>query len=705
MTDRPFADHAARYFALGWPPIPIRNRRPIAAGATGRNGQDLSAADIATWAESDGDANIGLRMPNGVVGVDVDHYDDKTGGDTIAALEAELGELPSTWRSSARGADSPSGIRFYRIAPWVELVGELDHEGVSFVETIQRHHRFAIVAPTMHRSGQRYQWIDPADEAVDTPPTLSELPMLPEAWTERFRIDQRRPERHERLEVAPAHAEPTQWAQCVTDAHRGLWSALYEGSGSRHDAMLKATGALARFERQGHQGATSALEDLRERFALVVGDEDGRDPRDEYDRAVAGARDLAATTPNRTEPWGHRIRSMKSVGGGGSPSPAWRDRLSDQDAAAAPQRYSDPEVSEAADRFRRNFYWRSQLDAIPEPEPLVDNMIDRGRVCQLFGSPGSSKTWAAMWLAGAVAYPAVDQWLKHRVVHHGPVLYICAEGEWTVRQRMEMFERQHELDEDDNLGFLTVPASLVTDAEIAALIDLIAEMGPFSLIVWDTLARNLTPGDENSGQDIGIAYRHLEELARLEGQPTQLLIHHTGHAAKNRGRGHSSLYGALDIELKLEIVGTWEHDESSHVVELEETKQKGRPTGRKTRFLRKTVGQGCELLPWDDSMGAIIDNTAAEDSGGAPTTTATIGRARQRRRERAIKAARTLTGLHDNEPKTQAELKAAMGLLSSDYDLFNELVHDGLLIHVQGSLGTRWAQFRINDKSIYLHAS
>jgi hypothetical protein len=33
-------------------------------------------------------------MPDGVIGVDVDHYGDKRGGDTLAALEIDWPEVP-----------------------------------------------------------------------------------------------------------------------------------------------------------------------------------------------------------------------------------------------------------------------------------------------------------------------------------------------------------------------------------------------------------------------------------------------------------------------------------------------------------------------------------------------------------------------------------------------------------------------------------
>src|SRR5688500_3251171 len=88
----------------GWTgaiPPPPRQQASPPSGYTGWNGKDPSSKMIETWCnETTGDyqaaSNIAIHTPDGVLGVDVDHYNGKTGGATLAQLEQELGALPPT---------------------------------------------------------------------------------------------------------------------------------------------------------------------------------------------------------------------------------------------------------------------------------------------------------------------------------------------------------------------------------------------------------------------------------------------------------------------------------------------------------------------------------------------------------------------------------------------------------------------------------
>jgi hypothetical protein len=65
------------------------------------------------------------------------------------------------------------------------------------------------------------------------------------------------------------------------------------------------------------------------------------------------------------------------------------------------------------------------------------------------------------------------------------------------------------------------------------------------LIVFDTLARSLVGGDENSAQTMGIAVDSTERIKR-ETKASLLLIHHTGKNGSAE-RGSSALRGAADV--------------------------------------------------------------------------------------------------------------------------------------------------------------
>jgi P4 family phage/plasmid primase-like protien len=141
-----------------------------------------TAADVASWTETEAGRAIGLRLPDepvNTVGIDVDAYDHKHGGATWMTLCHQFGEPPVTWVSTARD-DILSGIRFYRIPVGLMVVpAQLGPD----VDVIHHGYRFARVWPSSHPSGSLYRWVDLDGRISDgRVPVAAELPELPESW-------------------------------------------------------------------------------------------------------------------------------------------------------------------------------------------------------------------------------------------------------------------------------------------------------------------------------------------------------------------------------------------------------------------------------------------------------------------------------------------------------------------------------------------
>lgn len=184
------------YRAAGWHGVlPIGRARgkkyPPPSTFTGHGKPDPSGADIQAWLDGPEAAyNIGLRLPAGVIGLDVDAYPGKRGGATLDALLAAYGPLPPTWITSAR-TDGVSGIRLFRVP--TELDGrEINWPGEAgtHIEIIQHGHRYAVVWPSINpeAAGAEYKWrIEQTadrlqhDVSPDVPRPES-LPWLPEPW-------------------------------------------------------------------------------------------------------------------------------------------------------------------------------------------------------------------------------------------------------------------------------------------------------------------------------------------------------------------------------------------------------------------------------------------------------------------------------------------------------------------------------------------
>ncbi|QOC56653.1 DNA primase [Gordonia phage BiteSize] len=193
---RPFKNRAKEYLKKGMHPIPLPagQKFPPPTGWTGRNAPAVTFEQIDEWfsegrgadrsnvglhmfevflpsgepatvpdpewdgSSSDSDSGVSVppQVPATLIGIDVDHYDDKTGGDTLRRLERKLGELPPTWTSSSRN-DGISGIRYFLAPAKYEYLGKVGDD----IECIQKKHRFAVVYPSWHPQGGQYVWYPP----------------------------------------------------------------------------------------------------------------------------------------------------------------------------------------------------------------------------------------------------------------------------------------------------------------------------------------------------------------------------------------------------------------------------------------------------------------------------------------------------------------------------------------------------------------
>ena len=102
---------------------------------------------IHKWWTEEPDANIGAPCKlNGWAVLDIDP---RNGGHTsFAALEQRVGVLPSTTMAITGG----DGLHVFYLSPGFDLPGE-PFPGIDF-----KHNGYVLLAPSVHSSGNRYQW-------------------------------------------------------------------------------------------------------------------------------------------------------------------------------------------------------------------------------------------------------------------------------------------------------------------------------------------------------------------------------------------------------------------------------------------------------------------------------------------------------------------------------------------------------------------
>lgn len=174
---QPYIDNYKAYLAKGWLPIVIKpkSKMPHGVGVTGGKNPfptNKRSANAKKWAETAPlGANIAVRLTPCVVGIDVDDYPDgsngkaKTGGTRLAELEKQLGELPETHVSTARG-DGVSGIRYFTVPSGLQWGGKAG-DGIDIVSM---NYRYSVCWPSYHpKVNDIYKWYEPGQPLDGNP--------------------------------------------------------------------------------------------------------------------------------------------------------------------------------------------------------------------------------------------------------------------------------------------------------------------------------------------------------------------------------------------------------------------------------------------------------------------------------------------------------------------------------------------------------
>lgn len=394
----PYQTAVADYHRAGWQgilPIPAGAKWAPPDGYTGHQGQDPDNPTLAAWKRHHHTANIALRMPAGVIGIDTDNYGSKKGAAELANLEQTYGPLPATWTSTSRGA-GPSRIAFYRCPDQLVLPGKL----APAIEAIQRHHRYAVVWPSTVE-GRTYRWYTPDGNPADRPPRTDELAWLPAAWHDIQKPARPTPDAH----YTPRAVEGD-WSKAVSRYH-GEGVAGLASPGGRHDNMLPVIMTLVRLDHDGHPGAAEALDDLRSRFVAAISDRSGpAEALGEWDRMETGAEAHVAVTPSLRgtyEDLRADYRDLHDIA-------SIRDLLPTQPADSS--RPADTvETLDDVEPAKLGNWQPADLAAVyanglTRPTPTIltrtdgNGLLYPGRTNTIFGESGAGKTWA-LYIAAA----------------------------------------------------------------------------------------------------------------------------------------------------------------------------------------------------------------------------------------------------------------------------------------------------------------
>src|SRR5215813_7168206 len=215
----------------------------------------------------------------------------------------------------------------------------------------------------------------------------------------------------------------------------------------------------------------------------------------------------------------------------------------------------------------------AEIKVSTRPNHLIKGILPRSGLAVIWGPPKCGKSF---WTFDAVMHPALGWKYRGRKVQQGPVVYCALEGGVGFSRRVEAWRQRYLAADHDEVPFylLDVPLDLIADQ--AALIEAISEQvgdeGPPLCVVIDTLNRALA-GSENKPEDMNKFIRAADAIW-VAFECLVVIVHHSGIDPK-RPRGHTSLPGADEVQIKVEraddgtITTTVEHmkeDEAGAVV-------------------------------------------------------------------------------------------------------------------------------------------
>lgn len=191
----------------------------------------------------------------------------------------------------------------------------------------------------------------------------------------------------------------------------------------------------------------------------------------------------------------------------------------------------------------------AEMEAMPEPEWLVEGVIQKRSTALMFGKSNSFKSFLAIDIGLSV--DAGRDW-HGNAVNGGGVLFVATEGANGVgRLRIPAWYEHHAVSEEDRRAFL-YPQEICLDAadDVTALIAAMNIRGSFALVVLDIFGGSMK-GSEIEDKTARAWVHGIQRILRETGASI-LTVAHTGWQDDTRARMHTHFWGSFDSRLRME---------------------------------------------------------------------------------------------------------------------------------------------------------
>jgi hypothetical protein len=244
----------------------------------------------------------------------------------------------------------------------------------------------------------------------------------------------------------------------------------------------------------------------------------------------------------------------------------------------------DLRVTPTSQRLRFPLLDFSDMVPTDEDPYLIESLFPRHGLLVIWGK---MKTFKSTWSLDAFLHVARNRPYRGLKVQGGRVVYCVFEGSHGYRNRITALRLHYEIPQDEivPLHIMSASINLIKDHNllIKEIKDQLAARGVTDMpiaIVLDTLNRSLS-GSESKDEDMSNYIKAADKL-REEFNALVAIVHHCGHT-EDRPRGHSSLSGAIDGQIRIE------RPERGSTMTAEVELMRDGPEGHVIRSIVKTV--------------------------------------------------------------------------------------------------------------------
>lgn len=251
-----------------------------------------------------------------------------------------------------------------------------------------------------------------------------------------------------------------------------------------------------------------------------------------------------------------------------------------------------------------------ELEALPPPTWLIEEMITDHGLSIIYGDPGTGKSFIALDMALRIAF-GMD-WHGVDTEQTG-VLYIAGEGARGLGKRVKGWRREYAMEGVD-APFLLLPVAvqMLEPKDIAKLCRTIdaakARAGfPIGLTIIDTVSRALAGQDENGQESMSLFVAACGDVQIHTGGAV-IGVHHSGKDKEKGMRGSTVLLGACDASLKV--------TKSGDTAVLKTEKQKDAEEAPQINFKLKKIEWAAGFEKPDSTLIPIKVEAASSQSRG-----------------------------------------------------------------------------------------